>query len=231
MSESVKEVPSNLETLPFIFYERTDIEMPDYPSNSDKVRNEKENIVQQTADKKVISGNAIIKKKPQSKLAKTLFAEDMDNVKNYISKDLIIPKIKELLYYTVADSLEMLLWSDSADRSRDRGRSAMYRNYTSYSDNRRPSSPPIRANSRSEFNLDEIYLNSKGDGEVAIDRLLDILGQYGAVTVTDLYEAIGMAGQCDYTASDWGWRDLGSAEVIRRREGYLLKLPRPQYLH
>lgn len=229
MNESIKEVASNLETLPFIFYERTDIEMPDYPSNSDRTRNEKENVVQLADDKKVINGNAVIKKKTKSKLAKTLFSEDVDNVKNYISKDLIIPKIKEILYYTIADSMEMLLWGDTVDRSRDRGRgTTTYRNYTSFSDNRRSS--PIRPTSKTDFNLDEIYLTSKGDGEIVIDRLLDILGRYPAVTVIDLYEALGMAGQCDYTAGDWGWTDLSSAEVIRRREGYMLKLPRPQYL-
>ena len=53
----------------------------------------------------------------------------------------------------------------------------------------------------------------------------DILDQYGTVSVSDLYELADVA--CPhYTANKYGWTSLKNAQVMRCRDGYIIKLPR-----
>jgi hypothetical protein len=52
----------------------------------------------------------------------------------------------------------------------------------------------------------------------------DIVATYGMVTVNDLYEMTPLTPP--FTAQKYGWMDVSRAEVIRVRDGYILKLPR-----
>ena len=52
----------------------------------------------------------------------------------------------------------------------------------------------------------------------------DIVGQYGMVTVADMYDLAGLTPP--YTAQRYGWFNIRTAEVIRGRDGYYLKMPK-----
>ena len=54
-----------------------------------------------------------------------------------------------------------------------------------------------------------------------MDELIDT---YSMVSVADLYDLIGVTG--NYTDNKYGWTNIRNAEVVRVREGYLLKLPK-----
>ena len=52
----------------------------------------------------------------------------------------------------------------------------------------------------------------------------ELLETYKMVTVADFYDLVGVT--CDYTDNNYGWTSLRSAEVVRVRDGYIIKLPR-----
>ena len=58
-----------------------------------------------------------------------------------------------------------------------------------------------------------------------LDKMREYVDQAGGlVTVADMYEFSGLAAP--YTAVKYGWFNLRTAEVIRGRDGYYLKLPK-----
>lgn len=54
----------------------------------------------------------------------------------------------------------------------------------------------------------------------------DILDQYGIVSVSDLYEAADIDTN-NYTLNKIGWTSIRSADIIRVRDGWMIKFPKP----
>ena len=83
---------------------------------------------------------------------------------------------------------------------------------------------------KGQYYFEDIVLSSKGDAEVVLTQLIDILDEYGQVTIADLRDTVGMSGQ--YTDRNWGWISLANArtERLRGTQNYILDLPQPIYL-
>ena len=54
----------------------------------------------------------------------------------------------------------------------------------------------------------------------------DMIDRYGWATVLDLYESADLGGSAPYTANKYGWTSLRSADIIKVRDGYVIKLPK-----
>ena len=54
--------------------------------------------------------------------------------------------------------------------------------------------------------------------------MVEIIDNYGFVTVADMYDMVDLTAP--YTAAKYGWTNIRTAEVIRGRDGYMLKLPK-----
>ena len=79
------------------------------------------------------------------------------------------------------------------------------------------------------FEYDNVYLDTRQEAEDVIERMEDILEQYGSVSVGDLYDLCDVSG--DPTDWDYGWRSLRDAYSERTRDGFFtIKLPRPKPL-
>ena len=199
--------------------------MAEYKSNSYKSKAEeaeRKTKEEQRKASKVISGKASTKPNEVRKITNLFVSEDIDNIKSYILIDVIVPTIKDALL----DSLDMLL-NGGGRRNSTRGRSSSNRpSYRSYYDSdrdRRDSRPVARAST--EFNYDDIVYGTRGDAERVLDKMREYVDQAGGlVTVADMYEFSGLAAP--YTAVKYGWFNLRTAEVIRGRDGYYLKLPK-----
>ena len=57
----------------------------------------------------------------------------------------------------------------------------------------------------------------------------EIMEEYGIVRVADLFDLVGITG--DYTDNKYGWTNIRSAEVVRVRDGYKIKMPRAMPIH
>lgn len=175
---------------------------------------------------KVVHGKVKTRKKSEVSKFKDIFiAEDAANVKSYVFMDVLVPAIKKAIGDIVCDGINMILYGDTKHSGSRGSSNASYVSYRSYSDRGRDSSRRYSSSRRSDYDLDDIILDTRGDAEDVLDRMSDLVSDYGIVKVADLYDLIGES--CDYTANNYGWTSMRNARVIRVRDGYRIDLPRP----
>lgn len=196
--------------------------MDDYKPNSHRFKEEQKTDVKEESKKleKVVNGSVKVRKK--SHLKEALISEDASNIKSYIIIDVLIPAIKKAISDIVKNGIEMLLYGDSGRRNGQLSPSSSvsYRDYYDRRDDRyRPN--PSQRQGRS---IDDLVIESRGEAEEVLTRMDELLETYKMVTVADFYDLVGVT--CDYTDNNYGWTSLRSAEVVRVRDGYIIKLPR-----
>lgn len=187
-----------------------------YQSNSFKSKENNEPVNEKKKIEKVVVGPVKTKKKSGfGKFMNGLITDETHNIKTYLVKDVVMPTIKK----TISDVVDMILYGRSSGK---RSTIASRVSYRSYYDDPRDSrhEPKITPG----YSYDDIILNSRGEAEEVLDRLNELIDTYNIASVADLYELVGITG--NYTDNKYGWTNLASADVIRTREGYQLKLPR-----
>ena len=199
--------------------------MENYKPNSKRYKEQQKDVQEKRAGK-VVKGAVKIKKKNQ--LADVFISEDVTNVKNYVIMDVLVPAIKNAVADIVTDGIGMILFGESGRRGRGRSSSSSQVAYNSYYSGRNDDRRGGRDydSSRTRPRLDNIILESRGEAEEVLTSMDEILDTYEIVRVADLYDLIGVSGTS--TDNNYGWDSLRTAEVIRVRDGYLLKLPRPK---
>ena len=200
--------------------------MEEYKPNSHKYKQKVKEGHKTEKLEKVISGDARLKKKNGArKLADIFVADDVSNVKSHVVSDIVVPAVKKIISDIVKDGIDMILYGVTGQRKTySDGFRAPYVDYSKVygkRDDRRPINSPAVSNMPS---YDNIILNSKGDAEVVLSTMDDIIDAYGEVSVAALYELVGLKSR--YTDNNYGWLNLGNARVTRVMDGYLLDLPR-----
>lgn len=195
--------------------------MEEYKSNSDKSRQEAKSEKKVEA---VITGTAKTRKKGEmQKFADVFIAEDATNVKSYILMEVIVPAVKKAISDIVTTGIDMILYGEAGKSKRNGSAPKVsYRQYYNQS------SDQVRAgsaNSRRSIDYDDILFDTRGDAETVLDAMQDIIGQYGTVSIADLYELAHVPND-NFTLNRYGWANLNGAQAVRVRDGYILKLPR-----
>lgn len=198
------------------------MDIPNYQPNSRKYTTEK--TTKKTDEKKekkvekVVTGNVKVKDKSNNPFV----SEDARNVGHYVVFDILVPAAKKAIVDMVTEGISMILGEPKRSKN---STNASYVSYRSYSDRDHGSSYRSSYDDRRDSRLrEDIILESRGEAEEVLSRMDDLLDTYGYVSVADLYDLIGKS--CAYTDGNYGWTTLRSADVIRVRDGYLLKLPR-----
>ena len=199
--------------------------MSEYKPNSHVYKEEQQKALEERKKaEKVVSGPVKLKKKSgMAKLTDNIIAEDAKNVKTYILTDVLLPGIKKAIFDIVTGGIEMLIYGTTGKhKGGSLGSKVSYRNY--YDRDRRDERTDD-TRSRNKFDLDDMVFTSYGEACAVKEQLEDMIGRYGVVTVSDLYDSIDETAP--YTSNRYGWTNLRNAEVTRVRDGYLLKLPKP----
>lgn len=201
----------------------------DYPPNSEASKrnigqNDEKNI------ERITSGEAIRKKKSLGKqLRETFIAGNLKSSIRYVTFDILLPGIRDMLWEAGSGGIEKLIFGDSRRRGSTIPQSGPtgYVSYNRFSMGNRMSGPQrvMSRMARARHDFDEIVLDSRVEAEEVIDRLFDLVSRYETATVADLYELVGLPSS--HTDHKWGWADLRGAGVSRVRDGYLLDLPDP----
>lgn len=204
---------------------------PEFPSNS---KSNKTDISQAKDLTPVVTGGAVRRKRSLRKqFTETFVAGDAKMALRYAMFDVLLPAARDMVAESGIGFIEKLIRGDS---SRRRGSTSPqsgptgYVSYNRYAMGGR-SDGPGRAMSRaarSRHQFDEIILDDRVEAEEVIDRLFEVVSRYGAATVADLYELVGL--KSDHTDHKWGWTDLTGSGVTRIRGGYLVDLPEPEVL-
>lgn len=205
--------------------------MEEYKSNSDKSKK----LAQQSpaepkpTPKKVISGKAKLKKNNSGKIKELFVATDASDVKNYVIHDIIIPTIKKALYDILVNGAGLTLFGDAKGDKRSPGSTVSYVKY--YDDRDRYSRydySPSYSRSRSGYGYNDVVVDTRAEAEELLDRMMELVNGYGIASILDLYD---MAGLKTYPADDdyvWTRSSIREAQIVRDRDGWRLKMPRPQ---
>lgn len=194
--------------------------MNDYKPNSNRFKDEQKQKEREKKVEKVVSGTVITRKKSGvRKLADEFISEDAKNIKSYVIGDVLIPSAKKAIADIVTNVIDMILYGGSKRSNADR---VSYRKY--YDRDNYSSARTTSASSYSRYSYDDIILSTRGEAEDVLLRMDELMDTYGLVRVADLYDLVGITG--DYTDNKYGWTNIRSAEVVRVRDGYMIKMPR-----
>lgn len=200
--------------------------MEEYKSNSFKSREPQKTQVEEPRKiEKVVTGNVRVKKKSGiGKFFSSFFTEDAPKIKEFVLSDVIIPSAKKAITDIVTNSIHMMMYGSDA-RARNVNNPVTkisYKNYSSYSNN----NPGFRQpTARTTYSYDEIIFANRGEAEMVLDAMYEIIAKYGFVKVADYYDLVGTSGS--YTDNNYGWPNLQSAQIVRLSNGeYTIKLPK-----
>ena len=199
-----------------------------YPSNSHKQRDAETPKVE-----KVITGKVVMRKPTLGKRIKETFTgDDANTVGDYILFEVLIPSAKATIVDAGKEILERLFFGDFRNRPRVGGNMNSHTPYNTMHDRPNPvrrgqpqqdRRPPLSRQTRATHNFDDVVLPTRGEAELVLSSLEDLIEQFEFASVQDLYDLLGETAE--YTDSKWGWSDLRGARALQVRGGYLLDLP------
>lgn len=199
--------------------------MDDYTPNSNRFKEQqKENAtLPEKKIQQITTGKVRVKKKSEmSKFKDVFISEDVSNVKSYIFMDVLVPAVKKAISDIVRDGIDMILYGDT--KRSNRSSNASYVSYRDYSNRDRRDDCRSGSRNRSGYSYDDIILETRGEAEDVLTRMDELIETYGVVSVADMYDLVGKT--CNYTDNKYGWKNIRTAEPIRVRDGYMLKLPK-----
>lgn len=194
--------------------------MEDYKSNSHKSKAlQKEAEAKAKTVEKVVAGTVKTKKKSEGFISEDI----LSNIWAYIRDGVLIPTAKRAIDEIVTNGTRMMLWGESA---KDRGGNALPGSFVSYNKayNQQGVATP-RPSYGTGFSYDDLVFNTRGDADLVLSKMDEIMSVYHMVRVADLYQLAGVSTD-NYTANDYGWTDIRSARIVPVRDGYVIKLPR-----
>lgn len=199
--------------------------MREYQPNSHKSKTEgvaanetqKEKRVQ-----KVVKGTVKTKRNEGRKLANIFISEDAANVKSYVFMDVLVPAIKKAIFDIVTDGVDMILYGGSGSGKKHKSGNKI--SYRSYYDDKKDDRGSSGYRTRNRFDYDDLIFDSRGECEAVREQMVDVIETYGFVTVADMYDMADIPAP--YTSSKYGWTNIRTAETVRVRDGYVLKLPK-----
>lgn len=197
--------------------------MDDYTSNSNRFKEEQKNNKDSKQKKveKIVTGPVKIKKKSGlQKIAGEFISEDAKNIKSYVFGEVLIPAIKKAISDIVTDGIDIILYGGSrGGNRRSTADRVSYRNYYDR-DNR------IRDSRTTNYgySYEDIILATRGEAEDVLQRMDELMDTYGLVRVADLKDLVGISD--NYTDNKYGWTNIRNAEIVRVRDGYMIKMPK-----
>ena len=192
-----------------------------YPGNSDRSKEKK--------DITPVAKARVKRESTARKVVGEIIREDARSVGETVLWDVVIPTVKNLISDTVTRGIESMLYGgDSRPRSKN-----TYSDYSGYSRPKgsrdRPAERRERRSARhAEPERNEIIFDSRSDANDVIDRMSDLIDQYGQASLADLNALIGASS--NFIDDNWGWTDMGSFDVRQVRDGFMLTHDEPQSL-
>lgn len=211
--------------------------MEEFPSNSQRAarpRPERTAAPKREKVERVVTSTVQQRKKPLGKrFMETFGGGDAKGTASYVVAHILVPAAKDMLADAVTQGFERMIFGESRSGSRRPGRSSGPAGYVAYNrmaatrghSRDREETREISRRARSTHEFDEIILDNRVEAEHVLEKLEEIIAQYGECTVSDLYDLVGVTSK--HTDGKWGWSDLQDARVeFLRGGGYLLDLPR-----
>lgn len=180
----------------------------------------------------VFSGEVVPRKKPLgTRFKEVFFGGDFKGSMKRVAAVTVVPAIRNLLFDTGVEALKQTILPDRDPRSRAMSSSLASRITYHTPVNRDPREDP-RLDPRAvpsivaASDVGDIGFSMREDAEMVLDALQEKIDRHRFVSVRDLYTFLGRP--TNYTDEYRGWSALGEVQIIQTREGYILRLPRPE---
>lgn len=197
--------------------------MENYPSNSNASKKVNAELVPEKKVEKVVTGQVKRRRKNEfRKFADIFLPEDTSSVKSYILQDVIIPKVKDMLHDIGAEAWDSFWGISGRSHGTTTASKVSYQRY--YDKHNGPNRPTSVSSNRPGYSFDDPVFESRGEAEEVLTRMDELLSTYGVVSIADLYDLAGLT--CPYTANNYGWTDIHTAQIVRIRDGYVINMPR-----
>lgn len=187
---------------------------------------------------KAVAKGTISKESLAAKFKRIFLSPDINSVGEFIFIDVFVPAIKDLIVNIIENTVNVAFFGNSSKRpyivGRQQGnqqqRASIYWN-SSVGQSRPYANQPVQPQQqvRAANNFRDITYPDKISAEAVLNELYSLISQYGRATVADLYSLSSVSSD-NFTNNDYGWTNLQGSTVARSRDGYILDLPKPQFL-
>jgi hypothetical protein len=181
----------------------------------------------------VVKKGQVIQKKPNilKRTARSMVAEDVNNVGDFVVTDILVPALRNLIYDVIVGGAGRTIFGSAQARrpgispgvfGTAQNLKTAYHNVT----NSAPAAQPAMSRqAQARFDFSEISLTDHSEAILIIELLKQRIAEYGTASVADLYDLLGHTG--GHTDQNWGWKDLSTAKPHQNRSGFVLDLPHP----
>lgn len=126
--------------------------------------------------------------------------------------------IRDVIKNKVSRKIDKVLYGESETR---RNRSQVsYVSYYNYRNNNRK-----RNLEQHYHSVKDIIFDTRQEAYDALDKINEILVNYGVVTVADVYDIADIP--CCYADKKYGWTTTRNAEVVKSKDGYFINMSTP----
>lgn len=209
---------------------RIKIDTSSIEPNSHKYREQKR---KEKLNPVVNQGDVVSTKKSiGKKLKDTFLVEDLNDIKNYILFEVIIPGAKDALM----NAIEAMFYGRGKSGGYYRRESDYYPYHASYNPK-----PKSRRREREddyedanlfyrngEIDCRNIVLKTRPAAERVVQKMRLQIREYGSVSLAELCELLRLPS--NYNDNNWGWVDERDIQIRRVSSGYLILVPEPAYL-
>lgn len=210
-----------------------------YPGNSKKERAEETKSESARPEiKKIVTTSGTVRKASLgSRMRETFAGEGARETGTYVFFDVIIPAVKAMVFDTITQGADRILFG-----GRDVIRSGMANaprtrtNYNQISTKAANNYPgrnfegggrEISRTARTNHRFDEILLDSRGEAEMVLDTMQDLISRFQWVSVPEFYSMVDVTAE--FTDEKWGWTNISTAQIRPSRGKYVILLPSPEY--
>ena len=210
-----------------------------YPGNSKKERAEEAKSESARPEiKKIVKTSGTVRKASLgSRMRETFAGEGARETGTYVFFDVIIPAVKAMVFDTITQGADRILFG-----GRDVIRSGMANaprtrtNYNQISTRAANNYPgrnfegggrEISRAARNNHRFDEILLDSRGEAEMVLDTMQDLISRFQWVSVPEFYSMVDVTAE--FTDEKWGWTNISTAQIRPSRGKYVILLPSPEY--
>lgn len=200
-----------------------------YPTNSFKSREpqndlpqHKEMVAKGTRKKETIFRKFVKEWIPLPDTAETM--------EDFLVKDVAAPGLKNLLYSLATNALSFFLFHNAdkgaAPKSNNGVGKISYREYYT-STNAAGTSNSSRSSISQGYLYPDTCYETRGDAEIVLETMRDVVEKYGIVTMADMFELSGLVTQPGDFKFGWTKEDMPNASIERLRDGtYTIKMSR-----
>lgn len=214
--------------------------MDEFPSNS--LGGENDQASSKPRVERITSAKTVEGKRDHlgRRLLKTFVQGDIGRSWSDVVSDILVPAARDVITQAVTSGFEQLIYGERQRPSSVRRSSygvSGGSSYTSYNRYGRGPERGVRPNvgrpeytdrARQQHDFSRIVTETRAELEEVLNQMLEVLDQYGTVTVHDFHGLVGVTS--NFADEKFGWddpNDLRSARVVRSRDGYYLDITRP----